>query len=203
MQSAVWKSWQIRNLFFSVNILPLIILMLLGGCSALTLKAQTLNNMTDEEDLAIRDAQELDERMNIYVRIVDRRFLALSEPNAAESKQAQKDFEKYGKLRTGTPAKLHADIARTIQEATNKIDDVAERDQKNPLFAKSVRIVIRACERWMPLLKTSFDNSADEIEKVAVTNSIQECGDIIDAGSKLQKENPKDEKKKKSKDDSN
>ncbi|MGI8470159.1 MAG: hypothetical protein ACR2N3_17090 [Pyrinomonadaceae bacterium] len=168
-----------------------------------TIKAQKLDNLTDDEDAAVRDAQEMDERMNVYVHVIDRRFLALSDANAEQSKQAQKDFEKYGKLRTGAPVKLYSDIERTLTEAIGKIDDVAERDQKNPLFSKSVRILSKACERWIPQLKTFQDKATDESEKVPLANAVEDCNEIIEASAKLPKDAPKDDKKKKSKDDSN
>jgi hypothetical protein len=179
----------------------LAILLLTAYCLPLTIKAQTLDNMTADEDTRIRDAEGMDEKMNVYVRVVDRRFLALNDPNAAESKQAEKDFAEYGKLRTAAPAKLHADIARTIQEAIGKIDDVAERDHANPLFAKSVRILVKACERWTPMLKTSFDKATDDAEKIPIGNAVADCQSVIEASVKLPKEEK--EKKKKSKDDSN
>lgn len=200
MQNAKYKAQSriLPNLKFLFSGL---ILLVAGFGSTFAVKAQTLDNMTNDEDSVIRDTEEMDARMDVYVHIIDRRFLALNDPNAAESKQAQKDLDKYGKLRTGTPAKLNADIARTLEEAIGKIDDVAERDQKNPLFAKSVRILTKACERWVPMLKTSFDKASDDTEKVPITNSMQDCSDVIEAAAKLPKDAPKD--KKKSKDDYN
>lgn len=179
----------------------LLILLLAAYCLPLAARAQTLDNMTADEDNRIRDAQEMDEKMSVYVKVVDRRFLALNDPNAAESKQAEKEFVEYGKLRAAAPAKLYADIARTIQEAIGKIDDTAERDQKNPLFAKSVRILVKACEKWTPMLKTSFDKATDEAEKIPISNAMADCQSVIEASAKLPKEASKDKKKKKSKDE--
>lgn len=183
------------------KIFVLAIFLLTVYCSPLTVKAQTLDNMTNEEDNLIRDAEDIDQKMSIYVRVVDRRFLALNDPNPAESKQSQKDFGEYGKLRTGTPAKLYADIARTIQEAIGKIDDVAERDRANPLFPKTVRILVKACERWTPMFKSSFDKAVDDAEKIPITNAMEDCRSVIEASAKLPKEEK--DKKKKSKDGSN
>lgn len=192
---------QITNHNLRKKLFVLLLLLLTAYCLPLTVKAQTLDNMTSDEDNRIRDAQEMDEKMNVYVRVVERRFLALNDPNAAESKQAEKEFAEYGKLRTAAPAKLYADIARTIQEAIGKIDDVAERDHANPLFAKSVRILVKACQRWTPMLKTSFDKATDDAEKIPISNAMADCQSVIEASAKLPKEEK--EKKKKSKDGSN
>lgn len=166
-------------------------------CIPLTVTAQKLDNMTEKEDMLIRDAEEMDDRMNIYVHIVDRRLLAATDTNAAQSKQAEKDLDKYGELRTGTNLKLFADIERTIEEAIGKIDDVAARDQKNPLFSKSVRILTKACERWQPQFNSLLAKVSDDKEKVKLENSIEECSQVIDASSKLPKDDPKTDKKKK------
>ncbi|MGI8555188.1 MAG: hypothetical protein ACR2LT_02375 [Pyrinomonadaceae bacterium] len=189
MQSAKFISRKKLFVFF--------ILLLAAYCSPLTASAQKLDNMTDGEDALIRDAEAMDGRMDIYVHIVDRRLLALSDPNAEQSKQAQKDLENYGKLRTSSRFKLLSDIEKTIAEAIGKIDDVAERDQKNPLFPKSVRILSKACERWLPQLKSLQEQATDDAESAAIVNSIEECREVIEASAKVPKENPKEDKKKK------
>ena len=194
-QGLAFVGW--RNLF------SVLVFLFIGYCLPLAASAQRLDNVTDDEDTMIRQATEVDDRMNVYVHIIDRRFLALTDAAAAQSKQAQKDFEKYGKLRTGDALKLQSDIARTLAEAVGKIDDVAERDQKNPLFPKAVRILTKACERWEPQLKISFDKAADDGEKAAISNSMDQCNDVIEASSKLPQAMPKDDRKKKSKDSTN
>ena len=195
VQSAKFVGWN--------TLFPVLVLLFIAYCLPLAANAQKLDNVTDDEDTMIREATEIDDRMNVYVHIVDRRFLVLTDANAAQSKQAQKDLEKYGKLRIGTPLKLQSDIARTLAEAVGKIDDVAERDQKNPLFPKAVKILTKACQRWQPQLKTSFDQAADDGEKAAISNSMDQCNDVIEASAKLPAEKSKDDKKKKSKDSTN
>ncbi len=96
------------------KIFAFVVLLLAVYCLPLAAYAQKLDNMTADEDTFIRDADEMDTRMDIYVHIVDRRFLALTDPNAAQSKQAQKDLENYGKLRTGNRFKLLSDIEKTL-----------------------------------------------------------------------------------------
>lgn len=169
-------------------------LLLVVCCSLLSVNAQKRDSMTNEEDMIVRETQEMDARMQVYVKVIDRRLLALSDANAAESKQAQKDSDKWGALRTGTHADLLFDIEKTLTEAIDKIDDVAARDQKNPLFAKSVHILADACTRWTPQLKTL--QTTAENERVLTTNAIDDCSQIIEASAKIPKDVPKDKKKK-------
>lgn len=179
-----------KKLFF------IFILLLTAGFSATSAEAQKRDNLTNEEDMLVRDAQEMDVRMQVFTKIIERRLLALSDPNAAQSKQAQKDENTWGKLRTGSPAELFFDIQKTLDEAIAKIDDVAEREQKNPLFSKGVHILADACRRDTPQFKVFLDKTADPKEKVLISQSIENCDLIIEASAKVPKVE-KEEKKKK------
>lgn len=180
----------VKNLKFPILFTFFALLTVVGA--TLTVNAQKRDNLTDEEDMLIRDAQEIDERMKIFVKVVDRRLLAI---NAPDSKEAQKESDKWGELRTGTREQLLFDIQKTIDEAIAKIDDTAERDQKNPLFPKAVRILAEGCGRFIPQFKT-IKTDGDK-ERNFLTNSIDECNQVIEATAKLPKEVAKEEKKKK------
>lgn len=164
-------------------------------CLSLLADAQKRNNLTDEEDMQIRDAQEIDLRMKVFIKVIERRLLAINDPNAAQSKQAQKDAGDWGDLRTGERAELLFDIQRTIDEAIAKIDDASERDEKNPLFSKAVRILAEGCGRIVPQLEALKIDA--EKEGIFRRNSVDSCNQVIAATAKLPKEEIKTEKKKK------
>lgn len=164
--------------------------------SFITVSAQKRDNLTNEEDLQIREAQELDARMKVLVQVINRRLLALSDPNAAQSKQIQKDADSWGELRTGSSTDLLFDIQKTLDEAIAKIDDVAEPEQKNPLFSKAVYILSEACQSFSPQFKSLMDKASDQKERVIISNSLDNCAQIIEASAKVPKE-IKPEKKKK------
>ena len=46
------------------------------ACSLATVNAQKRDNLTNEEDQQVRDAQAMDERMEVFVKVIDRRLLA-------------------------------------------------------------------------------------------------------------------------------
>ena len=162
---------------------------------SISVLAQKRDNLTDKEDMQVREAQELDLRMRVYIKIIDRRFLAINDANAPNNKQVQKDIDSWGDLRTGNSIDLFWDIQKTLDEAIGKIDDAAERDIKNPLFAKAVHLLADACGKWLPQLKSALDKIEDEKERGLVLGSIEYCSQIIEASGKVEK--PKDEKKKK------
>jgi hypothetical protein len=170
-----------------------LLLLLAVSCLSFTVSAQKRDNLTDKEDLQVREAQELDLRMKVFVKIVDRRFLALTDPNAAQNKQVQKDIDDWGDLRVGTSQEIYWDIQKTINEAILKLDDAAERDQKNPLFGKAVHILADACQKWLAPLKPALGRTSDEKEKGLILASIDYCNQVLEASAKV----PKEEKKKK------
>lgn len=163
----------------------------------ISVSAQKRDNMTDAEDMQVREAQEIDLRMKAYVKIINRRLFALTVPNAADSKEARKDLDKdWGELRTGTPSELFWDVRKTLDEAVSKIDDTAERDMKNPLFGKAVHILADGCKEWLPQFKSFSDKTPDEQTRGLILNSTENCTQIVEASAKVSKEVPKEKKKK-------
>jgi hypothetical protein len=158
-----------------------------------TVSAQKRDNLTEKEDMQVREAQELDLRIKVFVRIVDRRFLAIAKADTTKDKQFQKEIDFYGDLRSGTSQELFWDIQKTIDEAILKLDDAAERDAKNPLFSKAVHILTEACQKWLPQFKSAQTKTEDEKEKGLILASIDYCNQIIEASAKV----PKVEEKKK------
>ena len=160
--------------------------------------AQKRDNLTDKEDLLVRDAQEIDERMQVFVKIINRRLFALTDSNAATSKQAQKDINNdWGELRTGTIGELFWDIQKTLDEAISKIDDIAERDAKNPLLGKAVHILADGCKIWQPQFKSFLDKTKEEKDRGVILSSNEFCDQIIEASTKVSADVPKEDKKKK------
>ena len=183
---------KIQNSKFKVQ--NFLLLLAVFVCLSFTVLAQKRDNLTDKEDLQVREAQELDMRMKVYVKIIDRRLLAINNSNAAQDKQIQKDIDSWGDIRTGASKDLYWDIQKTLDEAIQKLDDVAERDSKNPLFSKGVHILADASQKWLPQLKAGLDKTSDEKEKGLILASIDFCQQIIEASGKVAKEEPKKKK---------
>ena len=170
---------------------------LLSICGSLvTVNAQRRDNLTNEEDLQIREVQELDARMKVLVHVISRRLLALSTPTATKSKEIKKETDKWGELRMGTTLELFYDIQRTLDEAIAKIDDVAEREQKNPLFSKAVHVLSEGCQNFTPQFKSFVDKATDPKERALIVNSIETCSQIIEASTRVPKEEKQEKKKK-------
>lgn len=146
--------------------------------------AQRRDNLTYEEIELLRDIQELDMRMEIYVKAIDRRFLVLDN-DASQAKQIEKDKEKWGELPAGTKTELLLDIKNILQEAIDKIDDVYEIDAKSLLIAPAVHTLADGARRFIPKLQAYGEAATDKKDVGSVYKSIEFCEQIIEAAEKL------------------
>lgn len=167
--------------------------------SAPAAAADKRDHLTPQEADQVREAQILDKRMEVFVKAAERRLLALTDPNAAKSKQVQKDVEKWGELPKGTRTELLTDLAKILDEAITNIDDVAARDANNRLLPKALRKLATASSRFIEQLKPMRAQAKDETEREALEQALENAQSIVEAASKLPpdtKEKSKSEKAK-------
>ena len=157
--------------------------------------------LTAEEVEIIRDAQQIDQRIEMLVHMIDRRFEVLKLDVAARKSSSKEKKDVWGELPTGTRRELLYDIKRILQKAIDDIDNLAERPtsmvigpsdnkRKKPagyaeLFPKAVRSLADAAKRYAPLLKAELDKNNDPPEKGSILDSLDSCEQIIAALSKL------------------
>ncbi len=178
------------------------------GLAAMFLPSQAFaqrDYFTAEEIELIRDAQEIDKRIEILTRIIDRRFNELK-IDVGGVKFSSKETEKWGVLPESTRFQLLLDIKRILQKAIDDIDSLSERPESavlpDPqdkraklgfadLFPRAVRILAAAAARYRPALKSELDKPNDNAEKGSVLDSLEFCDQIIAAVAKLPVEIPK------------
>ncbi len=164
-----------------------------------SLAAAQRDYFTPEEVELIRDAQEIDRRIEVLVRAIDRRFEVLRSNVSAPVLPAKED-KKWGALPQGTRAEMLLDIKRILRKAIDDIDGLAERPEsavisptKDPkkakkiedIFPKAVKNLAKAAERYQPVLKAELDKTKDNAEKGSILETIEMCDDIIAAVPKL------------------
>ena len=164
--------------------------------SQISAEAQTREHLTDEEIELIRDNQELDGRMEIFVKAIDRRLIVLNNTAAANAKQIEKDSDKWGALPAGTKTELLLDISRILTEAIDKMEDVAERDENNELLPYSLHILADGARRFVPELKKFQTANADKRETGAILGALDSCEQILEAAAKIPKPDKKPKPKK-------
>ncbi len=156
----------------------------------LAAKAQRRDYLTEAEIELIRDAQEIDLRVAVLTRAIDRRFAVIKN-------QSVKENEKWGELPKGTRTELLLDIEKLLQKAIEDIDGTAERAKDSKLFPKAVFKLADSCTEYLPQFKTFFDAAKDDKERGALLGSMENCNSVIEASSKVTREPSKEEKKKK------
>ena len=164
--------------------------------------AQSRDFLTDDEVELIRDAQQIDQRIDVLTHAIDRRFEAL-QINSNAPPPPKKDPREWGKMPTGSRLQLFNDIKFILQKAIDDIDNLAERpdsivvdpdddpkDKKHPknfaaLFPKAVRNLAKAAERYQPVLKAELDKTTDNMEKGVILASMDSCDQIVASIDKL------------------
>ncbi|MBV9217729.1 MAG: hypothetical protein JO053_16300 [Acidobacteria bacterium] len=172
------------------------IILVLLCCSAAAL-SQSRDYATNSEDEIIREAQQIDLRIDALTHMADRRFAVLKIDVAAPAK---KENDAWGPLPEGTRLQLLDDIRRIVQKAIDDIDNLAERPQSmqldtthpnqkpktyQELFPSSVKKLGAAAKRWEPALKIEAMKTKDPVEQGMIANTIDLCDQIIEALAKV------------------
>lgn len=184
---------------FSAVVLLIAVIVVLSA----TANAQRRDYMSDEEIELIRDAQDIDLRIDTLSTMIDRRFTALG-IDAGGARIKPKNADKWGPEPTGTRLQLFHDIRLLLQKAADDIDDIAGRNEisqaqnkmEGKLFPKAVRSLAASAARYLPLLETAGSKSEDRMESGVLAKSIELCEQILASVTKLPPEPTKEEKKK-------
>ncbi|HEV7373815.1 MAG TPA: hypothetical protein VGN95_03805 [Pyrinomonadaceae bacterium] len=182
-----------KSKFYSAFLTSLLLSVLFVASSMLALSAARRDYLTPKEEDQVKEAQIIDKRIEVFIKVAERRLQALTNSSVAPSKQSQKDLEKWGELPAGTRAELIMDIANILDAAITNIDDVAVRDEKNALIPKALKKLAEAVTRFQPQLTSMREQTKDELERNAVAQAMGNIQEILEAAGKLQPE----EKKKK------
>ncbi len=171
------------------------------------------DHLTDKETDVVRDTQEVDKRMEVFVKAIDRRLAVLAGSTvdpAKDGKKPQKNVDgeilDWGDLPQGTRAQLFRDIELILDEAINNIDDIATREPDSKLMMKGVKVLGAACTRLLPQLKSFSEKATDKEEKQALLNATEYAQSVLDSMGKVpadleekESKQSKDKKDKKSK----
>lgn len=167
-------------------------------------EAQRRDYLTDAEIELVRDAQDIDARIGVLTRAIERRFLALS-VSVAGGQEKEDKSDKWGEAPTGSRLELLTDIKQLLQKAIDDIDNTAAhatpKESKTKAekreaqrFPNAVRNLASAAGRYLPALRQQLDQAKSEKERGSILASIEFCDQIIEASAKV-KADTADEKK--------
>jgi len=159
--------------------------------------AQSRDHLTPKEVELVQDSQLLDQRIDVFVKAIERRLMVMNGTQAANTKQSKKEAELWGELPKGSRAELLSDIDRILDEAITNIDDVSTKDEKNPLLAKAVRRLAAEATQLKTQLSPLREQAKSEEELASLEHLLESGQSIIDATSKLAPTLPETKGKKK------
>lgn len=157
--------------------------------------------VTAQEAELIRDAQEVDARIEVLMKFIDRRLAAAGIAGHKWS-PPKKNSETWGPEPEGTRTQLLSDIRRILQKAIDDIDDIASRSSTavegnevgGKLFPKAMRNLIASATRFKPIFEGELKKQQSEADKGLLLQSIEMCDQILEASSKVPEEEPKKKK---------
>lgn len=168
-------------------------LVLFAALSLCTVRAQQqtaeIDHLTTAEDDLIHETQELDKRIEIFVKAVERRLMVLTGVTEtrtavkASKETKKKDADKWGQLPTGTRSELLSDVKSILDEAVRNIDNAAEHNAKNTLLPKALKKLADGCSRFALQLKPFYDSAQSDRERREVYDAMENCREIIQANS--------------------
>lgn len=182
--------------------------------------AQQRDYLTTEEIELVRDAQEIDKRIDVLVKAIDRRFLVLNKDNS-QAKQLEKDLDKWGELPKGDTPELLRDIEKLLQKAIDDIDTLVSNQEmtdkvtsdgsstsndeysmmiiktNKKQFPIAVHTLADAARGYIPMLKDLEAKTDSRKAKGSIYGALESCNLVIEASSKVPKYTKKDKKNKK------
>ncbi len=153
---------------------------------------QRRDYMTDEEIELVRDNQEMDLRMSVLVRMIDRRFEVLNIGVGTSNEKTRKS-EEWGPPPTGTRLQLITDIRELLRKAAEDLDLAVDRDanalkpetKSGKIFGDGVRKLEHAAIRYLPVLEQAAETPESEAERGQLLNAAELCEEIIAAARRL------------------
>jgi len=118
----------------SVSLAFVLFLSIQFGLVTQAVNSTTRDHLTPKEVDLVQEAQQIDVRVDVFVRAIERRMIVLTDPAQATSKQVQKESEKWGEMPKGSQAELLGNIANILDEAITNIDDVASKEDANQML---------------------------------------------------------------------
>ncbi|MDQ3009598.1 MAG: hypothetical protein M3X11_02690 [Acidobacteriota bacterium] len=138
------------------------------------------DHLTEQEVDQVRENQEIDKRIEVFIKACDRRILVLTTPNTTQKK---KEEEVWGPLPTGSKAELLIDYKRILEEVEEKMDDAFAHDPNAAPFKKALSKLKEAANKQIPQLRALASQMKDKKEQNALEEAIEEAETITKAST--------------------
>jgi hypothetical protein len=141
---------------------------------------QSADYLTEEEDDFVREAQEPDQRVKVFMKIIDRRLKAMTgELPAADDKKTQKNQEeenrKWGALPKLDRAGYLQHYVRAIDETMAKLEDAYERNPKATTLTKALKNLLDSTTEHLKIFHTLESVVQTQQEKSVLADAIEKA----------------------------
>jgi hypothetical protein len=114
--------------------------------------------LTEEEDDKVREAQDADERVKVFMKIADRRLAAFSPPqidpnDKKAQKKAEEEEREFGAVPKVSRSQLLLHYARSVREVISKLEDAYERNPKSSSIPKALTLLRDATDRHLQIIR--------------------------------------------------
>lgn len=130
------------------------------------------DHLTEQEVELVRSNQEIEMRTEVFIRAAERRLLVLANPQAVQKK---KEEEIWGPLPKGTRVELLQDYKRILEELEEKLDDVLNRDARDPALEKALKKAREGATGQLPKLRALKGPLTERAEQRALVEAIEEA----------------------------
>jgi hypothetical protein len=146
--------------------------------------AQAGDYMTEQENEDIREAQEIDSRIKVFMKIAGHRLALLTHTSDEDSgKKLTKKFSKPSEqeekdqlaLSKLSAAELLHHYSRAIQETMDKIDDAHERNPKSSALTKALVTLRDATDKQLSVLHSLEAGAKDQPQADALRQAIKDA----------------------------
>lgn len=119
----------------------------------------SLDYLTKEEVEQVREAQPIDLRVKVFMKIAERRLLAAENPQALPSKNDEAD---WGALPKGSRADRLRQYGRAIEETITNFEEAYDRNPKDERLLKALTTFCEQTAKHLQRLEALRSNIADE-----------------------------------------
>lgn len=162
-----------RPLFGRLVALAVIIGSLASGASA----QREGEYLTEGEIDLVREIRLIDHRSEIFLKIADRRLIALTDPAGPTG---DSKFKKFGPLPTGSQVELLDDYRRAVEELMVKLDDEFERTGMTAALKKALESSAKEMDRQIGVLATLKTMSTAEDFRSIHRRAVEAASDLRD-----------------------
>lgn len=162
-----------RSLFGRLVAIAVIIGSLASGASA----QRKGEYLTEGEIDLVREIRLIDNRSEVFLKIADRRLIALTDPTGPTG---DSKFKKFGPLPTGSPVELLDDYRRAVEELMVKLDDEFERTGMTAALKKALESSSKEMDRQIGVLATLKTMSSAEDFKSIHRRAVEAANDLRD-----------------------